>query len=357
MRQMKRFTKIVVLFLCVILFAPMFSLLAFETDQYHLPPMALGDIGVEVSEYAAENIGQALNKLNRQIVGRQNCLDGKNGQLNCEPAEKNVRELARLRSGETLAREVFKRLGDGIPPLTNSGTWMEKHEFKASPARYKTSFGDSIFGRYPVNYLTISETVKVYGAEFGTDKVAHLFQQGYSYYRIVKTARAKGLPAAEAVEKARRFGRRTERTIYGTLVSGVYSNADLCANYTGMRFYENLTETITLGGAVYPPLVVLENGVWKFNGTQNRRENLLEPFLTAHLNEALNPSVYTNFVGFRNSVREIVKKQACPEWRTKFPNLTANDYRLKTDSLKLWNGEDYGYRASRNFITIADSCF
>ncbi len=357
MLQMKRLTKIIVLFLCVISLGQTLAVFAFETDQYHLPPVPLGDIGDEVNEYARQNIGKALEKLNRQIVERQNCPDGSNGRENCDSAEKNVRELARLRSVETVAHEVFKRLGDGIPPFTNSGTWMEKHEFKASPARYKTSFADSIFGRYPVNYLTISETVKIYGAEFGTDKVAHLFQQGYSYYRIVRDARAKGLPATEAVKKALRFGRRTERTIYGTLVSGVFSNADLCANYTGMRFYENLTAEITLDGVVHPPIVVLKDGVWAFNDANNLRENLLKPFLDEHLNEALNPSVYTNFVGFRSAVRGIVKNRACPEWRRRFPDLTAEDYRRETDSLKLWNGEDYGYQDSRNFITIADSCF
>ena len=343
-------------FLCFALLMPSVAL-AFETDQYNLPTAALADIGDEVADYAELNIIKAMAKVNREIARRQNCLDGNSDKNNCGSAADETAKLAVLRSDDKIVREVFKLLGGGVPPFTNAGTYMEKHEFRAQPARYKTSFSDSIFTHFAVDYLTISDTVKIYGAEFGTDKVAHLFQQGYSYYKIRERAVGKGVAPAEADKKAVNFGRKTERTIYGTLISGVYSNADLCANFAGMRFYQNLTREVTINNVAHPPILVLKDGVRQFNEAVVRRENLLKPFLTEHLNEALNPSVYIKLFGFRASVRKTVREKSCPQWRKKFPDLTADDYRKQSDELKLWNGEDYGYTASRNFITIADTCF
>lgn len=341
------------LILCLLMAARSFSVAAFETDQYNLPESPLADIGDEVSEYVYEKIAKAIEKINAQIAKAQDCLD-----KNCDSAEKVKAGLTKLRSEETVAREVFKPLGGGIPPFTNSGTWMEKHDFKASPARYKTSFGDSIYHTSPLNYFTISETVRLYGIEFGTDKIAHIFQQGYTYHRIVERARAKNLSYEEGVLKAVNWGRTTEKTYYGFWASGVYSNGDLAANFAGMKFYENLTREIKLGDLRLPPMLVLKDGVWKFNENFDaRRENLLKPFISEHFNEALNPSVYADIFGFRGTIRKNVRKHACPEWRARFSNLSQTDFAATTEKLKLWHGEDYGFKNSKEFITIADTCF
>ena len=53
----------------------------------------------------------------------------------------------------------------------------------------------------------------------------------------------------------------------------------------------------------------------------------------------------------------MVKKKSCPQWREKFPNMTKSDFAAITENLKLWHGEDYGYKNSSHFITIADTCF
>src|SRR4029078_1554969 len=134
------------------------------------------------------------------------------------------------------AREVFKQLGDGVFPLSHIGGWITSHRFHANPATYKTSYGNSIYILSPTNYVTISPTVRLYGSEFGTDKIEHFFQQGYSYYRRYKTSMASGPSAAEAVRRAIKWGQMTERTYFGSLVSGVFSNADLFANFAGMKF-------------------------------------------------------------------------------------------------------------------------
>lgn len=351
-----RLTKFAGFFLCILLAVQTLPVFAFETDQYDLPSEPLADIGDEVSDYAEENITKALNKINAQIREHQNCLEN-TAQKNCDSIEKERAKLENLRSEETLAREIFKLLGGGIPPFTNSGTWMESHKFKAQPARFKTTFGKSIYRTFPTNYFTISDTVNLYGIEFGTDKIAHIFQQGYTYYRMVERAKAKNLPVSEAVLKAVNWGRMTEKTYYGFWVSGVYSNGDLASNYIGMKFYEGLTREIKIGNAMRPPLLVLKDGVWKFNPNLTLHESLLKPFISNHLNEALNPSIYAGIFGLRSTVRRTVKKQACPQWRKLYPNLTQANFAELTESSKLWYGEDYGHKDSMNFITIANTCF
>lgn len=348
--------KLARLFLLIVLLVQSPVAFAFETDQYNLPPTPLADIGDEVFEYTEENIRKALAKINAEIATRQACLENvAEKKAKCGSPEIERKRLAYLRSDEAIAREVFKRLGDGIFPFTKSGSWMNSHKFRAQPARFKTSYRESIFVFLPTDYFTISPTVNLYGSQFGTDKIAHFFQQGYTYYRIYERALAKGLTADEAAKKAVRWGRMTERTYYGTLVGGVFSNADLVANYIGMKFYQGLTKSMKIGNVDRPATLILENGSWKMNENVDAKEHLLKPFFTDHLNEAFNPSLF--IPGLRSSVRGIVKKRSCPQWRKLFPNLLPADLETKLTELKHWNGEDYGFKDSKKFVTIANTCF
>lgn len=337
--------------LCLALILQSSIAFSFETDQYNLPPVALADIGGEVSEYVEGNICKAIAKINAEIAVRQACLE--NALAKCGSAEDERKRLAYLRSEDAAARGIFKLLGDGIIPFTKSGTWMNSHKFRDQPARYKTSYRKSIFIRVPTDYFTISPTVNIYGTSFGTDKIAHFFQQGYTYYRIYKRALAKGFTESEAQKKAVDWGRMTERTYYGIFVGGVYSNADLYANFAGMRFYQALTKPSKIGDFERPAVLSLKNGIWILN--ENAVEILLKPFISDHLNEALNSSLF--IPGLRSSVRGIVSKQSCPQWRALFPNRTRQDFELLTESLTLWNGENYGFKKSEKFVTIANTCY
>ncbi len=353
-----RLQKIVGLFLSVVLL--MQSISAFETDQFNLPPQPLADIGDEVSEYVEQNLREAIEKINAEILLRQSCLENnsaKSKKTKCESTNKERSKLEYLRSENAVARGVFDLLGAGTIPFTKSGTWMEKHQFKAQPARYKTSFSQSIFVVFPTDYLTISSTVKIYDAEFGTDKIAHFFQQGYSYYKIYKRAIDEGNTPDEAAQKAIRWGKTSERTFYGTLVSGVYSNADLCSNYVGMKFYLNLTREIKIGDVAKPAVLLLKNGVWTFAGNGDLRDILIKPFLSKHLNEALNSSIYAKLFGLRSYVRRTLRKRGCKEWLNRYPNLSQADFNEISQTLKLWHGEDYGFTDSKHFVTISNVCF
>lgn len=328
------------------------SSLAFETDQYNLPPVPLADIGDEVSRYVEENLRAAAAAVNTQITRSLKCIEAKT--RGCGSAEAERKNLAELRSDRAIADALFKLIGDGNLFTTRFGNWMRSHKFRGQPDRYKAPLNQSIFILNPANYLTLSATVKLFGAEFGIDKLEHFFQQGHQYYEIEREELAKGKMPTEAEQKAISWGKKTERTYFGTFSSGVYSNADLYANYAGMKFYNGLTHPLQINGMSRPPIMELRDGVWRI-ADMTLRENLIKPFLTDHLNEALNPSSFR--LTLVRSVRREVKEHACPDWVKRFPTLTREDYGARRKSLESWNSEAYGYTRRSRTVTIDETCF
>jgi len=343
----------------VLLVQPLF-IKAFETDQYNLPKVPLEDIGYELDKYTAKKIEKALYKLNERIKSIDICLgikDNRASNKDCSISRKNREKLVYLRSEKALAKAVFKELGDGLIFLSKTSSWVEHHKFPLKPVRYKTSFRRSIYVTAPLNYMTLSSTIKIHGVEFGTDKIAHIFQQGYSYYKKYGRGLRKGLTKNEALRKAVKWGQKTEKTYYGTWVSGVYSNADLAANYAGLKFYQGLTSKIKIGEKLRPAILVQKEGVWAFNKNSNLKANLLKPFISKHLNEAYNPNKYFKLFKFNKVIRRVVRKQSCKQWIKRYPKLSKYELEATTKSLELWYGEDYGFSRSKNFITIANTCF
>jgi len=350
-----KFSAFASLVLGIVLLANATGGFSFETDQYNLPPEPLFDIGDEVTDYVLENLMIAVNKLNADIAHSKKCVDIVAAGAKCGSVRSESDKLTYLRSNDAVANAVYNTLGSGNLFITTTGKWFRKHKFSHEPSHYKTGYTESIFIVMPIDYLSLSPTVKLYGVEFGTDKVEHFFQQGYKYYTTYNEAIAKGQTPQEAAKKAVQWGQRTERTYFGLLVSGVYSNGDLYANYAGMRFYQGLTQPVRIGSSTRPAILVLKDGSWKINDEATLRKTLIKPFISDHLNEAYNPSSYS-FILFP-SVRRIVRKQSCPQWKQRYPRLTAAEINARSAALTLWNGEDYGYTKKDRMVTIGETCF
>ena len=356
-----------------------------ETDQYNLPPKPLADIAPEVEAYVAQKIQTAVDKLNEQITTHERCFhplpsaafgtrEGSNVTIEAPPrkpascgTDKNEEAiLARLRSPDAVARAVYEQLGTGNIFITNTGKWLNTHKFEHEPSRYTQPYLESIYWERPINYATLSPTIRMYGVEFGTDKLDHLFQQGYTYYRKYTAARKEGKSEADALKVPVAWGRSTENLFFGYAVSGVYSNADLAANLAGLRFYQNLASEIQIGDHPIGPKATLVDGHWRptevyFTKPPSDRTiypiplSILAPFISSHLNEAYNPSNYLPLL--YPIVRTAVKKHACSEWHAAFPTLTALDLTTRTAALTTWNGLDYGYKQTSRQVRLADTCF
>ncbi len=81
--------------------------------------------------------------------------------------------------------------------------------------------------------LTVAPLVKVGDVLVGADKFSHFFNEGWNYFKISELNK-KGVKAALMA------GERDERGFWGVMTTGVYSYADLVANYQGLRFWRNL---------------------------------------------------------------------------------------------------------------------
>lgn len=120
--------------------------------------------------------------------------------------------------------------------------WVDKLERWAMRApeveRIPVTRAESLVADFPLwagrvaSIFGFGPTINVGGVYFGTDKIGHFFSQGRKFYGRF---RATGDEA-----KAVRRSILTEKGLFGRLTTGVYSNADLVANYEGYRFYRSL---------------------------------------------------------------------------------------------------------------------
>jgi hypothetical protein len=79
-----------------------------------------------------------------------------------------------------------------------------------------------------------TDIIRIGDVLLGPDKIDHFFDQGYDYWRV------SGDGADD--EAAREWGVRSELGYFGMGASGVFSFADLKANWDGYQFYVELLD-------------------------------------------------------------------------------------------------------------------
>jgi len=107
-------------------------------------------------------------------------------------------------------------------------------------------------------WLPPAPTIEVAGVRIGTDKLTHFFSEGWMAYGWYRSGMAKGLSAEEAERRAIQRGVLLERSVLGMATSGVFSPADLEANYQGMLFFRGLCDTDA-------PALELEPDGWRMS--------------------------------------------------------------------------------------------
>ncbi len=302
--------------------------LASETDQFTLPPAPLDDIGRDLGARVLEILHAETARLNLEIDAK---IQG-DPSASAPPVD----EYAVL-------THIYEQVGVGVPESTLERVY-KYGDFGARNVRFQPSYTDSIYAWVfsPVPFALAapaqSPTVRMYGIDFGTDKLGHLFQQGYEYYNLYAGARGRGADEASAAATAVRYGVLSENGIYGIMLTGVYSNGDLAANYAGFKFYQNLLHSIRIGETTLPP-ILQRDGVHWIVAPERDDADLMKPYITEHLNEAFNPSKYIfSIERLRKQVRE-----RCALWTREVPGFDEPSYRAHLERTKTWYGEDYGW--------------
>ena len=104
---------------------------------------------------------------------------------------------------------------------------------------YSLSLGESIYRDisyiegFSLNFKELSDVVRVNGHLVGLDKLGHFFAEGWQYFELTQE---KDLN----IEQAAQWGQQQESGKYGYTTTGIFSFADLVANFNGLRFWNRI---------------------------------------------------------------------------------------------------------------------
>ena len=320
---------------------------ALETDQFTLPPRPLVDIGPELQQEVTAALQRAMDRANGQYA--EHMANARRTGFDFIRQSELEKANQRLTEG-FMARAVFDATVRGGSAVCYMEGWARYGEFDRQPMKFDPSPGESVYDTLtrPILIFILSPTISLDGVYLGTDKLGHIFEQGYEYYEVYARERNRGRDEAAAIRKAVELGVEQEQGVYGLGIDNIYSNADLAANYAGLKFYINLTRPVAINGIKREPILVLENKQWRLNKAAG--DNFMRAYITAHLNEAWNPCRYD--WPLRLGVRSNVRKLA-PRWM-EHNGITAEELRQRMVELSRWYGEDYGHSGFEKVVGLVE---
>lgn len=252
--------------------------LAYETDQLTDRLTPLRDSGPEADARVDELLIEALWHTNQQT--------------RCSASTETTRrvlaaDIYRATAFHTYVPDRGELAGLGYGAYA---AWLETDpSIDRRTFRHYGDIYDHLRPRQSLVLATVGvcSTVRIGNILMGTDKPDHFWSQGYDYFMRSRQGRRD--------DRATRWGDASERGIYGLATSGVYSYADLEANWSGYQFYKALlTESSPLQRDDKGCVVLRTPFRWV-------------DWLTDAVDEALNPPNY------RPSVEAAVRAQIAAE--------------------------------------------
>jgi len=199
-------------------------------------------------------------------------------------------------------------------PLEN---WLkEKLTAEQIYPKDRSYLNESIY-RNPLRFYTplfsLSPNLQVSGIYFGTDKLTHFSSTGRRYFEHYSKKIKSGKSPTEALDSAIRFGLQNEAGPLGIWSSGVFSYADVEANYQGFLFYQN----ICMSKNSY---MISRNGNWKMI----RRPDI-RLFVNPDWDETHNRSYYSKENW--KKISAVLRSEYCPLMKTNLVLKRSEHYR------------------------------
>ncbi|MFN8369254.1 MAG: hypothetical protein U0T83_01380 [Bacteriovoracaceae bacterium] len=198
---------------------------ALETDQYIVwnSDFTLKDSTEALNEYMNKNIETVLASINQN-------------PSNLNPDKCNIITNKIIKSFQTITPPEDKieiemhtnAKVDLYPKVTSFSEY-----YKNSIYRYILVLVSKVFA-------FVSPSVKINNVYIGVDKLGHFISQGKEYFDLYKKEIDDNKSIYEAEVKAINLGIQQEYGKYGIFLSGVFSFADLEANYQGLKFSRSL---------------------------------------------------------------------------------------------------------------------
>ncbi|MBT3737969.1 MAG: hypothetical protein HOG33_02615 [Candidatus Marinimicrobia bacterium] len=246
----------------LIYFISIFILNAGEVDHFLAWKVYLKDASILVNQYFNREITKTLNQL------PDNC------------------------SCETASSEILKSFGvvlnSPLEKWIKSNNKIEKFPNKKSEninlfkkSIYWKDSNPTIEKSQMISLkIMLDEIININGIYIGVDKITHFTGSGYLYYKRYLSAIKKGNSHKVSMEKAIDLGIIGEKNILGRYASGVFSFADLEANFQGLLFGIELCSSAQ-------PLIMEKNGRWAISRSFN-----IKNYVNPYWNESYNPSYY-----------------------------------------------------------------
>jgi len=270
---------------------------ALETDQYMMWNRELKDSANEVNHYLTSTSRAVVDGLNQQ-----------NKKFTCQDVHREIIRWQQ-KDGLILAVESWVYSSDLLEkyPVPPEGRDEDRKLIGAV-------VDQTIYRKGPIFRLKIfGININYNGVYLGIDKLAHLLETGYEYYEKYHKAIAKGKSHQEAEIDAIKKGIFQERTYYyGYLVSGIFSHADLEANYQGLYLNNRFCH------GERPWLIQDAQGKWAL------QEDIdLKPYVNPYLDETFNPNSYTR--ARARAIRPFIREY-CPMVNSPTVVARMNDY-------------------------------
>ncbi len=234
-----------------------------ETDNYYCMDQIIPDASSLVNE-----------EFNIRVQNTIESINAKNGSEQMVCAE--------------VAGKILKSFGVSL--ATNFEVWIHKNEnIEKNPptplSRHKY-FKKTIYYKKTLNPLhrfwdfmlwtQIDPVINIGGVYLGTDKITHFTASGYLYYKTYQKSLKGGMSEEESVRTAIQRGIKSEKRILGVKSNGIFSYADLEANYQGMKL------GLDLCSGENPQLELID-------GTWNLEEKIdLTNYINPYLDESFN---------------------------------------------------------------------
>lgn len=164
-------------------------------------------------------------------------------------------------------------------------TWAISHPdiAHAFPKHWYLYAGVGLMTAPAIASKGIAPTINLAGVHFGADKLSHFFGVGsvYLHYLLDDVA------LADPERRAHEYGVATEKTYWGSVTTGVYSNADLVANAEGMRFFRQLLPESLVGPSSDPKIID-----WSSGAPRRVRDFRFSEYVNEYWSEVFNPNQF-----------------------------------------------------------------
>ncbi len=237
---------------------------------------------------------------------------------------------------EGLDRALYENMGRGPfshfeyqfmsrPSIVGTGNVPPENTIYAEASLWdfklkKVSIKRTIDGRDGKIQGCCAPIINLGGHLIGIDKIGHFFAEGHTYYQIYKSAIDSGMNERAAIKAVLKRGENLENGMQGLLTNGVYSFADLSANFAGLKFWKVLLD----GDNPYIKCVMGEDGIKEYKLV---RPIDMRDFVDDSWDEAINCSGYKSSMQrqieqyldvHKDGVRCPVEKSACHAIREKY---------------------------------------